>query len=95
MDSDFIENAFGLGFNPYKKPSLFPLNFNHICSGSHKLINPNLLDFEKIIKMDVFPDDEALMDFLGVYDDHPSFHHKKWRPYYLKTGGYFREDTNY
>lgn len=71
------------------------MHVNHICNGSLKLTNPRLLNFDKLMKMELFPDDEAVMDFLGVCDNLPSFHHKKWRPYCLNTYGYFGDNTTY
>ena len=33
LDNEIYDHTYGLGFNPYKQPSNFPLNVNHICGG--------------------------------------------------------------
>lgn len=76
LDNDIYDHTYGLGFNPYRQPSVFPPNVNHIYGGQLKLVNPLLIDINQTPTLDIFPKDEALMDFLGVYDDLPKFHHK-------------------
>ena len=94
LDSGFPKQTYELGFNPYKKPSLFSLNVNHVFIRPLKLLKLNLMDFNQRTEMDLFPDDDALMDFLRVYDNLPPFHHKKKRLYYLNIDGYYGEDMN-
>lgn len=76
LDNEIYDHTYGLGFNSYRQPSIFPLNVNHIYGGHLKLVNPFLLDNHQKPTLDVFPEDEVLLDFLGVYEDLPTFHHK-------------------
>lgn len=41
--------------------------------------------------LDLFPLEEALQEFLGIFTKLPSFHHKHQFPYCLNSQAYFRE----
>lgn len=71
------EHSYSLGFNPYKQPQPITLNVKNISFGPLKFVNPHLIYFDHKNSFDTFTTDDALAEYLGVYDDLPPFHHNR------------------
>lgn len=71
------------------------LNVNHICGGQIKLVNPLLIDMNQAPSLDICLEDETLIEFLGIYNDLPKFHHKRQKTYCLTMDAYSGEHDNY
>lgn len=59
-----------------------------------KLVHLELIDSDASpnkIPLDLFPLEESLKEFIGAYEELPSYHHKDWFPYCLSTQEYFRK----